>query len=687
MYNTFSGLWSCSKLGHEKSPYDVYPTSMQKSIVEMPRPTAVVKRKREGSIDSPTSHHAQSPKKLRGPDGAVRPMSEFLQPVERPVLVPKSIRTGLQANIVQGNCALESSRPTEQVLSGFTDKLACSPSPACADVKNETSHEAQVHNFTTSSLSLPSIVSSASPSPTMFNVNNNLNANTMQANALTPELRRRKLQEVIEAEYSMAVLNKHGELRVIEQELAKCQTALEQIRRCNIIPFPGTQGASVDVSNHSGPSINSSPDHTSPAHPAPWGVTDGPYSRHYSHWLIRDGKFDSYPNTPVYSGFATPNVSAAGRPIRQNTGKSFALPSVSGSAPRVSRVSQNTSMSVPVPQENTSSAPTDPLLIFRQSDQKYVRVWCPLCQHDNFSNVQGFINHYRIAHDFKFKTHQHAADACGRIVDPPEDGVFPSVQKQQKKSSIRCSTTSLPATPIDGSLVHPAINDPTIARRVEPLVSKVPQQVLEEVTVPADFVPHPTVPRLSKLSSSFHGAPPEEFAKMIQEATTRVDMTAIDREFPPEEEDEQPKQPSTKKVKSQSKNASSAHSSLNPLGSRLPTHLPQGFSPSPAGRPVSSKGLRLAPSVPHQQPHMALTHHMPESPMEMDMSPNTMESNPGLMSDHDDEDDEFDDANSEAVHGEHGVVKDSEDVMMVDSEAEHDDVARLDGSSTNCHKG
>ena len=50
------------------------------------------------------------------------------------------------------------------------------------------------------------------------------------------------LQQVIDNEFNMQILMKHNELRLIEQELAKCQIALEQLRRCEIQPFPGFEG-------------------------------------------------------------------------------------------------------------------------------------------------------------------------------------------------------------------------------------------------------------------------------------------------------------------------------------------------------------------------------------------------------------------------------------------------------------
>src|SRR5208282_692912 len=44
------------------------------------------------------------------------------------------------------------------------------------------------------------------------------------------------LRDAIESQLSLEILLKHDELRLINQEMAKCQIALEQLRRCHLIP-------------------------------------------------------------------------------------------------------------------------------------------------------------------------------------------------------------------------------------------------------------------------------------------------------------------------------------------------------------------------------------------------------------------------------------------------------------------
>ncbi|KAK1093269.1 hypothetical protein LTR48_002658 [Friedmanniomyces endolithicus] len=101
------------------------------------------------------------------------------------------------------------------------------------------------------------------------------------------------LKQAIENGFNIQILMKHNELRLVEQELCKCQVALEQLRRCELRPFPGTQQLSASVSAGTGPSIAPRPGHTRPSHAAPYGVTDGPYASHYQQWLLRDPQFDS----------------------------------------------------------------------------------------------------------------------------------------------------------------------------------------------------------------------------------------------------------------------------------------------------------------------------------------------------------------------------------------------------------
>ena len=47
---------------------------------------------------------------------------------------------------------------------------------------------------------------------------------------------------------------------------------------------------------------------------------------------------------------------------------------------------------------------------------------CPDCNRFDFSNVQGFINHCRIAHKIEYASHDDAVRHCGVEVDLSEFG-------------------------------------------------------------------------------------------------------------------------------------------------------------------------------------------------------------------------------------------------------------------------
>ncbi|KAK2934282.1 hypothetical protein FoTM2_005528 [Fusarium oxysporum f. sp. vasinfectum] len=102
-------------------------------------------------------------------------------------------------------------------------------------------------------------------------------------------------RDEIRHQFGLEILLKHDELRLINQELAKCQVALEQLRRCHLIPYPvncPTPEQMLNVSAGKGPAIQSRPGEAVPRWAPPFGVVDGPYARHYAKWLIPDPSFD-----------------------------------------------------------------------------------------------------------------------------------------------------------------------------------------------------------------------------------------------------------------------------------------------------------------------------------------------------------------------------------------------------------
>ena len=228
------------------------------------------------------------------------------------------------------------------------------------------------------------------------------------------------LQEMIEAQFSLEILLKHNELRLIEAELAKCQVALEQLRRCQAIPFPATSSMIEDmkaVSKGTGAALESQDVENPPQDPPPWGVSDGPYARHYARWLIPDSVFDggstSDLQTPRTAGKSVPEV---------RTRKSV---SEKGSVAGKSRSQRGSAGSRLQALPSGYANPREdkgPLILKRSTDGKMVKLVCLNCRRDNFNSAQGFINHCRIAHNRGFASHDAAAIACGEEVDLDEAG-------------------------------------------------------------------------------------------------------------------------------------------------------------------------------------------------------------------------------------------------------------------------
>ncbi|RAL00302.1 uncharacterized protein BO80DRAFT_357049 [Aspergillus ibericus CBS 121593] len=265
------------------------------------------------------------------------------------------------------------------------------------------------------------------------------------------------LRETLEAQLSLEVLLKHNELRLIDQEIAKCQVALEQLRRCAEIPYPGScvAGYSPSVSNGTGAAVWAPENGPAPQSPAPWGVMEGPYSRHYSRWLLPDPRFDG--------GDLEPGTPLAGLPLlegRTTRGSSGDLGYLAGKT-RPQRGSggvklQSLPNGYPPPKEKAG-----PMLIRRKSDNVLVKLVCLDCRRDNFSSTQGFINHCRIAHNRNFASHDAAAVASGEPVEVDEAGAVVG-----GKNEISYAATA--------GYVHPLIRS---AHGIEP--SKTPSSTSE----------------------------------------------------------------------------------------------------------------------------------------------------------------------------------------------------------------
>lgn len=471
-----------------------------------------------------------------------------------------------------------------------------------------------------------------------------------------------RLRETITAQLSLEVLLKHNELRLIDHEIAKCQVALEQLRRCAEIPYPGSavSGVSADVSAGTGVSVLLPENGPAPISPAPWGVTEGPYSRHYARWLLPDPRFDGGEvDTGSLAvrdgGFMVPE----GRSTRGNP---MDFSSLAGKT-RPSRGTpqakfQSLSSGYPVPKEKPG-----PMLIRRKSDQVLVKLVCLDCRRDNFSSTQGFINHCRIAHNRNFASHDAAAMASGEPVEVDDAGaiVGGAAPRSESTSSaqspgfvhplIRSAQLPTPSketiTPQKLSPVHVPAAVATPPATVQPKHEPRPQSEPVKAMQNPSFLASPATPHLSALMRD-RGLG-LDMDQLVKEAKTPVDLSALsDDESDADESGHQ----------STGTNQASPRQSV-PV-SRHPMRTPT--AKAALQRPGSRKGLDrglhdlpdMTPSrAPHQQsfldfaslpsgPHPALTDASRESDSfdhSANLSPNALESNqaPSLVSD--DEDD------------------------------------------------
>lgn len=509
------------------------------------------------------------------------------------------------------------------------------------------------------------------------------------------------LREAIEAQFSLEILLKHKELRLIEQEFAKCQIALEQLRRCQIFPYPasastfeGMQAASTG----SGAAF----DNRAPYAP-PWGVSNGPYTRHYERWLIPDSAFDD----SVANHIQTPTFGGEFVPERATRGSKAEKGSVAGKS-RSQRGSNGARLKAlphgyPEPKEEKG-----PMIVKRSSDGKMVKLVCLDCRRSNFNSAQGFINHCRIAHSRQFLSHDAAIEASGEEIDMDIEGVLGESSGSQASAS--------------AGLVHPlirsALNLPTAvesatssSRRKKSQSAATPKVQLpmpssnaqgisaprptsfgiseHRQTNPMSFIPSPQTPHLSALfARSRRGG---DLNEMVAQAKTSPE---IDLSLSSDEEDEQEEaspagQPAAPQSRSTRGVVRGGYLSANPTTS--PTPLDR--SPT---RPGISGNLYKEDSLPsmnthyaYQAPYHCHDHHqdhdMPlhDNASPLNLSPNTIESHtaPSLVSD----DGDYENTHSESETPSSGEGDDDEDHYIHAEVIDHDDMDMGEGSSHDHH--
>ena len=511
-----------------------------------------------------------------------------------------------------------------------------------------------------------------------------------------------RLQEVIESQFSLEILLKHRELRLVDQEIAKCQIALEQLRRCQIIPYPAVSSGLEDmqaVSSGLGPSF----DHQA-QYPPPWGVTDGPYTRHYRKWLIPDPAFDG--------GIAeTAQATLVGtKAVQERTTRgSVAEKSNIGHKSRSQRGSAGARLQAlphgyPEPKEEKG-----PMILKRSTDGHWVKLVCLDCRRDNFNSAQGFINHCRIAHNRNLASHDAAAQACGEEVDyNPAVGVGVSGEVNGGASTTGASVGLVHPLIRGGHMARSMPTTTTISRRrklqstaaqtssnssiLNGNTSLTPVRQLSghatgvDTPTSASFTPSSQTPHLSSLyAKSGRGGDLDE---MVAEAKTKLDFD-LEAHLQTEDDDQDQDMEDTPEstIESQNLNARGVI-----RGGRLPARA--GMSPAPLERTPSSKGINggrkpeflsnIVPLPNYSSPYTATQTHQQGSPTdeaatELNLSPHTMESQPApsLVSD-----DDYENTHSES-EAPSSAQGDEEEDRYLDVEVEdHDEEIGLGGSSS-----
>ncbi|KAJ4364977.1 hypothetical protein N0V83_008593 [Neocucurbitaria cava] len=616
MQSMFRLPWSTESPGDKIMEKSTLHKSRPLPVVEIPNFMNKIKRKRTDSPEPTSTQHAHVVKKWKGAHGEVKP----------------TFAANSMSNFVDGAV----SDPA---------KFVEAPKAASAEVL-ESRPKAHPSRKEGASKSKASKIQK--PAGQVDSVNT---PTTAMESGLTA------VQQAIEAQINYEILLKHNELRLIEQELAKCQVSLEQLRRCSLIPFPGTEGLSEDLSLGIGAALQTPSGYTEPQYAAPWGVADGPYTRHYAKWLISDLKFDSVSERALAQQAQGYFGIGEGRTTRG----SFA-DFGSASRGRTSRTSTGMLKLTPLG-ENPAPAPKiDPLLHKRSTDGQWVRLYCAQCGHSNFSNTQGFLNHCRIKHNQVFKSHDQAAIACGVPVDVNETG-NPVAASEPVSTPATTPAVAFPA-PITPGIVHPLAAQPVPAPQAENVYRdpNAPPREDSELATPASCAKSSTPYLMARLQNhGFQG----DLKGLVETARAKVDLDVME----PSDDDF-----------ADTSAAPTPVSTKPPQLARLPVSAPGASTASkaPSGRPSSKKGIppshaRLPFSLPSPVKSEG-DHHMPDSPV--DLSPNTVESNPGLVSDHDDDDDE----DADDAHSQHDLLMDVDDDVVVEDASDVEGVHARTGS-------
>ncbi|KAK1654444.1 hypothetical protein BDP81DRAFT_83465 [Colletotrichum phormii] len=594
----------------------------------------------------------------------IQPMPSFAQ--KHQFILPQPAQT---ASLAGPSC------PQKRRLSSVDD----SPSPDALTATEQPLKRAKLEGTNLTVSDIPSSVVSDAPASASLPV-----PVPAAVPAVTNDME--DARDAIQYQFGLEILLKHNELRLINQELAKCQVALEQLRRCHLIPYPTacpTPAQMVDISNGKGPALQTRPGEPAPQWAAPFGVVDGPYARHYAKWLIPDPKFDGMqPEWYPVLETARSRSSVEGRTTR-NSMSDLASANKNRSTRGIgSQKLQSLSSGYPQPKEKAGPC------VLKRSDGQTVKLVCLDCNRENFSSTQGFINHCRIAHRRDFKSHEEAAVHCGHPIEVNEGG---SIVGEEK------AAPPPPSTAIASGLVHPfAQTDMSTQQAYVALRSRIADSLklyrdgkLPGVTgIPqgpskaepprsaapkaANFVASADTPFLSRLmqSRNFTG----NLSDIVSDAKEK--MSLEDLTSPGEESEDTETGLGSPK--------SNAGTAPRMPAMRMPARAP--ISPvtlTSSTRPTSSKG-RSPPtgfasppmSSPEKDdgPTRVLIHSGDDVDMEdVDLSPSTMVSNnaPSLVSD-DGEYDDSDDGSSESGVSDRMDAESVSDVAEITLDEDHE---------------
>ncbi|KAH8902384.1 hypothetical protein BR93DRAFT_868904, partial [Coniochaeta sp. PMI_546] len=475
-------------------------------------------------------------------------------------------------------------------------------------------------------------------------------------------------RQTIQFQFGLEILLKHDELRLIDQELAKCQIALEQLRRCHLIPYPvscPTPEQMLEISSGKGPALQTRPDEAVPRWAPPFGVVDGPYARHYAKWLIPDPAFGDVLPQPqgLLEGSRSKNTTAEGRATRNSITDFASLGKAR--AGRASSGQKLQALSSGYAQPKDKAGPCT----VKRSDGQTVKLICIDCHRWDFSSTQGFINHCRIAHRRDFKSHEEAAVHAGHPIEVDEAGGIVG----DEKPAAAVSAAAAAVNPASG-LVHPFARSESITdqqgyaallSRINdslklyhagklPNVKSIPGSERAKATKEnaSPFVGTPTTPYLSQLLQrrKFTG----NLGEHVEDARTRTDLDDVST---PGEDSEDPDHPIGMDGGS-SPIKPAAAVARTPAVMRMPARTVVSPVPLPTiPRPASSKGhapitafSATKASGDPEKDDVSLDLY---DAMDIDLSPNTTASHnaPSLVSDDGEYDDSDDGSSSETSEG------------------------------------